>query len=498
MQKWTIEEAQTVINSTGNQSSYPFSVQERVSVARIAAFLYRRQYKRQLQGASKRGQLALRAVNRRVDDIARKIIIDAKRAIGLKPAASCTPALLLSKRKDSILLDGLLPDREKRWVSLASRLKTQQIKHISISNFSFLSNPKETMNALTSIAEVEASCLSAQIDFLDQTCADIGPWLVLAKMRQDMAPIFSGGAISNQVSKVIEALRLKDQLRFNINPSWDGATDIWAFPLHTRRAAGTSTSPTYQIDPQAKEKAGDALSGAISEWLSTCADQELSDEGRRLVKKITGECLDNAERHSRREFENDGDWMLTGFMERLEDDQDGHSKFRCQLAFLSVGSPICETIQDCAETTLRDMNSYVASHIASFPNQRRPADHLRTIYSLQDMVTRDRDAFEQGRGGTGFRDIICFFWDLAGGEGDASISIVSGQTCLRIDHSYRDVVFPQPSETFNIWLNDANSQTEPPNYDMITELDSEFRGTLITMGFTLDIGYLESTIDGNR
>jgi hypothetical protein len=502
MPKWTLEEARTVIQQTGNHRWYPEHLREKIASARIAAFLYRQRHKRKLTAVSpsdKKGNRAANtasgAANRGVSKLARRIIVRAKRGAGLKAALECHPSLLLARRRDSIFLDGLLPNRRNNWVPLATRLKTQRTVRLRVENFSFLRNPTGTMEVLRSIAEAEQECISAQIDFMDVTCADIGPWLVLAMMRPDLAPIFTGGAISNQMSKVLDALRLKDQLRFSVVPSWEGERDIWAFPLHLRRAAGTSTSPTVQLDPQAKEKAGHALCAAISTWLSECAGQELTNHGRRLVKKITGECLDNAERHSRREFENDGDWMLTGFMEKVR--VEGGHHFRCQLAFLSIGSSISETVEDCAPETLRDMKAYVATHRSSMPNHRSADGHLRTIFALQDMVTRDRDAFAEGRGGTGFRDIICLFWDLAGGEGDATLSVVSGQTCLIIDNSFRDLVFPRRDETFNIWFNDTNDHTKPPDHAMVKELDSDFRGALITMGFTLDVGYLEQTADGD-
>lgn len=465
MPKWTLEEARTVIQETGNHRWYPEHLREKIASARIAAFLYRQRHKRKLTALSpsdKKGNRAVNtasgAANRGVSKLARRIVVRAKRGAGLKAALDCHPSLLLARRRDSIFLDGLLPNRRTNWVPLATRLKTQRTVRLHVENFSFLQNPTGTMEVLRSIAEAEQECISAQIDFMDVTCADIGPWLVLAMMRPDLAPIFTGGAISNQMSKVLDALRLKDQLRFSVVPSWEGERDIWAFPLHMRRAAGTSTSPTVQLDPQAKEKAGHALCAAISTWLSECAGQELTIHGRRLVKKITGECLDNAERHSRREFENDGDWMLTGFMEKVR--ADGGHHFRCQLAFLSIGSSISETVEDCAPETLRDMKAYVAT-------------------------------------GTGFRDIICLFWDLAGGEGDATLSVVSGQTCLIIDNSFRDLVFPRRDETFNIWFNDTNDHTKPPDHAMVKELDSDFRGALITMGFILDLGYLEQTADGD-
>jgi hypothetical protein len=496
MQDWNLDEVSDVIEAISNDRWYPTSVREDVTSARILAFLYRQAYRRKISDASVRDRFSARAHNKEVDRVARRLIVSAKQGAGLTQTVSVHPAILMAKRKKSIFLDGLVPERNRRWVPISARMKTKTHERIDVEGFSFLSEPNKTMNTLKRIAEAEAHCLSGQIDFKDKTCLDIGPWLVLAMMRMEMVPIFTGGSISNQMSKIIDALRLHGPLRFTVRPQWDGEQDIWAFPLHMRRAAGTSVSPTYQIDPQAKEKTGDDLCSALNTWLDEAAGQELTLEGRRLVKKIVGECLDNAERHSRREYENDGDWIVSGFMERTTNGN-GEKKFQCQIAFLNFGSPISETVQDCADETRAVMDRYVQTHQSQFPNRSLGAGHLRTVFALQDTVTRDRDAYEQGRGGTGFRDIICLFWDLGGGESNATLSIVSGQTCLNIDTTYRDAVFPAPNQPFNFWLNPTNDQTRPPNRAMITDLDSDFRGTLITMAFTLDAGYLETTTDGN-
>lgn len=183
-------------------------------------------------------------------------------------------------------------------------------------------------------------------------------------------------------------------------------------------------------------------------------------------------------------------------MQRIVSEED--VSFRCHLAFLSVGSAISETVTDCAPEIRQQMELYCARHSGAFTDIDYGAEHLRTIFALQDTVTRDRHATSENRGGTGFSDIICLFWDLAGGEGDAKLSIVSGRTCLHIDNRHRDVVFPADDEPFNYWFNETNSIALPPAPDMIEELDTPFQEALITMGFTQDLGYLERTVDAYR
>jgi hypothetical protein len=369
-------------------------------------------------------------------------------------------------------------------------------RKLDIKQFSFFDNPTGTMRGLRAIAAAEAECLSGRINFLDDDCLDIGPWLVLAVMRRDMMPVFTGGSIGNDLSAVIRALGLNTALRFSLSHAGSETDGIWAFPLRSRRAAGSSTSPTVHLDPQSKEEVADELCSAIDRWLGHGSGKILSSLGRRLVLKIVGETLDNAERFSRPEFPNDGDWSISGYMRRQGDGDD--ARFTCQLAFLSVGASINSSVQGCDSKTKAKMDAYLAAHGAAFPNQRFTKDHLRTIFALQDRVSGDPDAIANGRGGTGFRDIITLFGDLAevSAQGaNAKLAIVSGRTCLHVAATYCEVSRPYPDQLFNIWFNHENLKEIPPDRSSVVELDEEFRGTLITMLFELDRDYLKNASD---
>ena len=498
MDNFPLSELDQLIANENLESWRPPAQRKRIVFARRAAYLLRKKRKLKIPSSKrKRKKRSVLGYNAHVKRNARRLIVAAKRDIQNTNYENAPLGTLIAGKQPSIFLDGLYPQRETKWLPVASRLRTRVHEEIDVNNFCFLSNPVETLNNLERIARVEATCLSSRINFLDKQCKDIGPWLVFAVMRNHMARVFNGGAISSSMSKVISALGLQKALQFSLEPNLDGHADVWAFPLRARRPAGTSTSETQHLDPQAAEKVGGDLCGAISQWLSECVGQELTRQGQRRVKKIVGESLDNAERHSRREHTNDGDWMLTGFMAKRKGPNG--PLFKCQLSFLSIGSSISETIQDAPEETLQLMDEYIADHAPSLPNHHFAADHLRTIFALQDTVTRDRNAFEQGRGGTGFRDIVCLFGDLAGnetGENDARLAIVSGRTCLHIGFTHSEAATPLPNQRFNIWLNETNDRGLPPDHNAVLELEKAFCGTLITMGFTLDPDYLEKSIDG--
>ena len=479
----------------------PPKIRKALRGARFSAYVFRKLRKRRSAGnLSERQKSAARSHNRHVDYLARKIILAAKRKrSGKIQYEAHPPSALMAKRKESILLDGLHPKRTTSWASIPDRLRLRSSIEIDVERFCFLTNPVGTIQVLKSICEAESTHLSGRINFLDERCLDIGPWLVLSNMRPDLSPMFSGGLISNSMSKVIDAVGLTGPLQFAVSPSISDERDIWAFPLRSRRLAGSSRSPTQHIDPQAAEKVGGDLCVAINEWLGACVDHELTISGSRCVKKIVGETLDNAERHGRREHANDGDWSLTGFMAKREG-PDG-PLFRCQLSFLNIGAPISETILDAPTRILEDMNHYTQNHSAEMGRHRHPEKHLRTIFALQDTVTRDHDAVAEGRGGTGFRDIICLFSDLANfdkDKSDAKLGIVSGRTCLHIEHKRTLDAYPEPNALFNLWLNDDNNRLHPPSNSAVFELESDFCGTLITMGFTLDPGFLEQTSDDSN
>ncbi|WP_211089824.1 hypothetical protein [Thalassobius vesicularis] len=466
--------------------------------ARIQAYKLRKRLKKEVRKA--RGRNAKNGVlgrNRYADKLARGLIVKAKRSKRYDvPLNEIQTRALVSRYKRSTFLSGLLAEREQTWVPIHERLRTRKQAEVFVKGFCFLSNPKNTMSALKAIARAEAECLSARIHFLDDRCLDIGAWLTLAAMRGEMASVFTGGRISNSMSKVLTAVRLNRKLGFALSPQYGDEQDVWAFPYRSRRPAGTSTSETMHLDPQSKEEVGGDLCEAINQWLDACVGQQLSRTGMRFVKTIVGESLDNAERHSQRDHVNDGDWLISGFMAKREGTNG--PLFRCQLAFLSVGASIAETVQDAAPEVISGMETYVQRHVGSFANHDCAEDHLRTIYALQDKVTRDQNALAEGRGGTGFRDIICLFGDLAGGEmssSDAKIGIISGRTCLHIGYGHTEVSRPLKGQEFNIWLNEQNDATKPPDQGAVIELDDRFCGTLITLGFTFDPDYLERTVD---
>lgn len=269
--------------------------------------------------------------------------------------------------------------------------------------------------------------------------------------------------------------------------------------MHRRRLSGTSDSDTRYLDEQSHEKIAGNLQSAIDEWLGVTAGQRLNARGRRIVLRLVTETLDNAERHGDlSDNPDDGDWIVAGFMARREDDVNPEY-YRCHLAFLSAGTTISETISTTPEPTRTKMEDYVSLHRRSVGTRRHSADHLRTVFALQDGVTRSEIAVKEKRNGTGLQDILEFYSDLAAGgaeRADASLSIVSGNTCVVCTNPYMHGIRQGGDDSEReLWFNEPNDQSIPPDHRNVIELERCLKGTLISMAFTLDLHYLERTVD---
>jgi hypothetical protein len=399
------------------------------------------------------------------------------------------PLLMLAQPQSNDFLSGFLQNRDSLWLPIMQRRHVEPIPEINLKNFSFVHNPAETMEKISSILQLEATQLQARLNFDDERCSDIGAFLVLQAIRQHMAPVFQGGRMNLPMQKVIDAVGLRGPLHmapFRV----EDHSDIWPFHLQQRRPAGKSRSTERHIEPQTKEIVADRFVKTVNSWLKVAATQRLSHQGRRLVLKIVGEALDNAERHSTPDSD-DGDWAITGCLAK-EPGQAG-DVFRLYVAFLSVGASISDSIATCSELTRAQMDAYVRRHAG----RRMREEELRTVFALQDGVTKSHAAFEEGRGGTGFQDIIEFFADLGDTSSigyQARLAIVSGTTCINLAPPYMKGERRSSSQSEReLWFNAENSAEYPPDPEHVFRLPRSLNGTLVSMAIALDPAYLEAT-----
>ena len=252
------------------------------------------------------------------------------------------PLIIRRGRANSLILDTLYPDRLKRGTWLPS-WKRKRKHTISLKNFSFFDAPELTIRKLREIAEAESDVVDLRINFEDPHCLDIGPYLVLGMIRQDMLPVCRGGVITPALRKVIETVHLNEFLRMAHVDLLD-RHDVWPFPLRF----GSTVANVSTWSPTQEEKHDQAFANALNQWLKELGFI-FSERGEGWVLTLIGEILDNARRHSRPDTE-DGIWAMAGFMARRQREEDPTlDRYICHVGILSPGATIYESLQHADE-----------------------------------------------------------------------------------------------------------------------------------------------------
>jgi hypothetical protein len=426
---------------------------------------------------------------------ARKMRERRKSLLSLFPTRWDRKTVEQSQVSSSAILDGLHPDRSLEWQPIYER--PFRTGAVDIPSFSFIDDPIAAVQKLKEIAVLEARVQDARINFSDNSCSDIGPYLVLQEMQRGMIPVFSGGTISRRIQLVVDHVGLRNALRMQFDgpePSRDDP--IWPLPFRRRQAQGDSSERLLRA--QTSEQTAAEVMTELNGWLQTFADREFTRRGEGLVYGMTGEAMNNAERHSDPDSI-DGSWSIAGYL--VPDRRGDQETYRCHLALLSTGATISETMKTAGVKTRAKMREYVRRHRNLF-ERRFSEESLETVFALQDGVSRVETALESGRGGTGLLDIVQFFSALADNADPTQhapgLAIVSGSTCIICRQPYiegrrmRETSEDGLRAPRELWFNANNTPQEPPDTNFVISLPAKVSGTLITMAWTIDPTYLQS------
>ncbi len=401
---------------------------------------------------------------------------------------------MLSTYKKSLLLDGIDPGRKERWRGHVKRLGRKTPISLQLKNFSFVDNPQGTLDQLQAISEADCTELIARLDFQDDHCLDAGAYLVLAESWHSMSKIFVGGAMKSPIQKVMSAIGLGKELGLSLLAATDHE-DVWAFPLQRRRKAGTTADANALLKPQNREKVADQFCDLVDKWLDhPDINQELTPDGRLFIKGVVGELLCNAERHSQKDSI-DGDWSVTGFMTRRI--AESKAQLYCHMAFLSVGRSIAESFDDAAD----DVKAWIMGYVSKHQSHNVSKETLMTVCALQDRVTCDPSASSIRSGGTGLQEVLEFVSDLAETsnlENDARLVIVSGKSCILLKPPYLRGVAQSENDPREQWCNSQNTSDLPPDPSVVFDLSKHFAGTLVSVAFELDPGYLKASLESEN
>lgn len=400
------------------------------------------------------------------------------------------PELLLYKKKEDEFRSGICPLFDRKFRPIAARLTDRTSAHYEVKDFSFVRNPVGTLAQLSEIVELSAIYIDVKLDFLDEVCDDVAPYIILAELLKRVPRVFGGGLITKQVLAVLRAVGLARALGINrVHGKKGGINElVLPFKLVERAPPGVFGDQDHQLRPQYKERVSDDFCDHLSAWLSL-HDLELKPEAHGSISNSITEALDNAERHGRPDVDDGmGDWAIAGFS-RLWMDDNNDVRISCSFSIVSRGATIAESLATASQAVSNRIDQYVNTH----KGRRRDEALLRTIMAVQDGVTRVAEASQDKRGGVGLLSLAAFIADLGettSADLQSVFTILSGSSCLRITGPFRKGVVSDDSSLRTLWFNEKNCSTEPPSSAHAFTVGTRFDGAILSANFTFDPGHL--------
>tara|TARA_R100000789_G_scaffold119_2_gene442 strand:+ start:6542 stop:8035 length:1494 start_codon:yes stop_codon:yes gene_type:complete len=406
--------------------------------------------------------------------------------------------LLMRGPRSSVILDRLYPERTKPngWTKLRDRADSSDVT-LSLENFSLLDDPERTLANLRLIATEEAKSVGVKINFEDNYCLDVSPFMLLMEFWQHMIPVFEGGKMNKPLQKVLFGLGIPQAMGISVNAVTD-LEDVWAFPLCRRRTAGSTVSKASFTDVQRREVANDEFCMSVDEWLHEVG-MELSENGTAWIKNILGELLENAERHSDG-TRMDGTWSVSGCMVRRKVEATNEWRLQVYIGIVNLGDTFSESLLRATQDTRDLLDRYIARMKKIGAPQS--TETLRTLAALQDTITCVASAEKEDRGGYGLQEMIDLV-NILGATSDSSrlprITIVSGKSCIQLRHPYIQGVREGGDDKPRVlWCNESNDNNSAPDTEYVYDLSTDLPGTAISIGFELDDSYYAQVMGGGK
>ena len=405
--------------------------------------------------------------------------------------------LILRDMRPSVLMDSLYPERMKKngWKRLLDRDLKDKGQEINLENFSFLADPQETILNIRKIARAEALAPGAKLNFMDNYCLDVCPFMLLVECWGEILPIFEGGRMDFPMQKVLASVGINEAMGIGLN-GVNNFNDVWSFPLTRRREEGSTRSKQPYLDAQTREIATDRFCSALDAWLSRPEiGLELNRQGNGWVKDLLGEVLENAERHSDGTRE-DGSWSVSGFMARRQRQNTAEWDYHAHIGIVSIGDTFSESLERASPSQKTKIQNYVTNMRSKKAPQSD--ETLRTLAALQDGVTCYASADEDGRGGYGLMemlDMVCILGGTESANLRPKVTIISGGSCIKLSHPYVRGIRPEGTkDPREQWFNMGNTSTEPPDEQFVFDVEPGLPGTIISIGFVLDPAYFNRVV----
>lgn len=352
--------------------------------------------------------------------------------------------------------------------------------------FSFIENPVGTLASLREFVgrTMTRNTQHAYIDQADCTLIDHGAESVLSALGVEASGSLGmrfGGRFPDAAREreIVLATGIPRALRVPL-PEPPG---FMTFPLFRGRAGNIESGSS-----QLAERVADRLADYVNRCLAVYGFG-LSRSGAEFLTALVSEMLGNAEEHSGRRH-----WWVSGYLRQPKDQPYGD----CHITIFNFGRTLSQSISELPPESLlsRQIDDLLQRHKGGFMPRRWEPENLRTIYALQEGVSRKNIESDRiGHRGKGTADLINFFQKLGqatDGRVTPQMCLVSGNTHILFDGRYemRSMPFHDGQEAQVIAFNKQNDLSRPPDPNVVRWLPKPFPGTLISMKFYFDPAHL--------
>ncbi len=367
------------------------------------------------------------------------------------------------------------------------RLKKKKEIKLKLEEFSFLTNPDETLRKLCLVAALEDNEKPYTLDFEDERCIDIGPFMVIGLLFSQANPVWcQGGKMNSPVMKVLASVGVRDIAGMSFPTS--GASDVWPFRLATHTAVTQKVSG-FESFESANEKVGRRFADSVNGWLNEVGFG-LTRQGGDWLRNLLTETLDNARHASVTQFE--GQWSVAGFMARRRR-PDGSSQFICHIGIVTTGKTIFETLQSSDDPkVLEDVSNYCVRHKDS--SKKWTAQSLANVASLADGISCEGTSADQDIGGCGMSSLVNMMNELGENSRQSeqpTMTIISGSGCLLLTYPYNKMQTNEDSIHYQAF-NSEQELDSAPDDSFVFDLEEHFPGTIVSMRFCLEKDALTS------
>lgn len=393
--------------------------------------------------------------------------------------------------KPCLWLDSIYPNRKSNWKLRNQRKKTETI---SLRNFSFIDNPIGTYNLLKEIIAAEAKAKFSYIDFLDERCFDVAPYLVLGLMQKNLTKgVCQGGQVSGPISDVMHAVNLLD-LYETTRMNKANCAFIFPFKIRSRRKSGSSTNDNLPHSETTEEKASAQFVETFNDWLEKLPTPlELTPEAYINIGTLFGELLENAKRHGD-PVDADGEWHIAGFMEAIPTNDQSDPlkavKYICHFSIVNPGNTIFDSMQHAPT----DIKKAIQRHVENWKMNDDPSktEAYWNLCAMQDGISRIHPTEHNPKNGFGIMQALVALMTAFGDVGDTKqepvMTIVSGESCIMVKYPYNR--YNEVDGRRILTFNDDNDLDKPPEADHVLKMPGRFPGTLITVRFAMDSSHL--------